>query len=114
MDRCAVPIPFKTRSSSVRLLSGLLEKFIKKGTLRLYDASAKLHVFGGELPGPAVTARINRQSLEMTLALNPELRAGEAYMDGDLTFEEDSAIQDLLMLFSVNRSALYAQGSQKL
>jgi len=98
----------------VRLLSGLLEKFIKKGTLRLHDASGWLHVFGGKLPGPTVTARINRRSLETTLFLNPELRAGEAYMDGALTFENGSAIQDLLMLFSVNRSALYSQGSQKL
>jgi cyclopropane-fatty-acyl-phospholipid synthase len=97
----------------VRLLSGLLEKFVKKGTLRLYDASGRLHVFGGKLPGPAVTARINRRGLEITLFLNPELRAGEAYMDGALTFEEGSAIQDLLMLFSVNRSTLAAHGSQR-
>ena len=26
----------------MRLLSGLLEKFVKKGTLRLYDASGRL------------------------------------------------------------------------
>src|ERR1700682_440350 len=114
MDRWALPIPFKTRCSSVRLLSGLLEKFIKKGTLRLYDASGRLHVFGGKLSGSTVTARINQRSLETTLFLNPELRAGEAYVDGDLTFEEGSTIQDLLMLFSLNRSALYAHGSQKM
>ena len=58
------------------LLSNLLDKFIKNGTLRLYDASGKLHAFGGKLPGPSVTARINRHSLETTLFLNPELRAG--------------------------------------
>ncbi len=97
----------------MRLLSGLLEKFVKKGTLRLYDASGQLHVFGGKLAGPVVTARINRRGLETTLFLNPELRAGEAYMDGALTFEEGSAIQDLLMLFSLNRSTLAAHGSQR-
>ena len=96
----------------MRLLSGLLEKFVKKGTLRLYDASGRLHVFGGKLPGPVVTARINRRGLETTLFLNPELRAGEAYMDGALTFEEGSTIQDLLMLFSLNRSTLYSQFSR--
>lgn len=96
------------------LLSGLLDKFIKNGTLRLYDASGKLHVFGGKLPGPSVTARINRASLETTLFLNPELRAGEAYMNGDLTFEDGSTIADLLMVFSVNRSTLKSHGSQKL
>src|SRR5664279_4256195 len=45
------------------LLSGLLEKFIKNGTLRLYDASGRLHTFGGKLPGPAVTLRLNRRGL---------------------------------------------------
>ncbi len=98
----------------MRLLSHLLEKFVKNGTLRLYDASGQLHIFGGKLPGPAVTARINRRGLETKLFLNPELRAGEAYMDGDLTFEDGSAIQDLLLLFSVNRSTLAAHGSQRL
>ncbi len=98
----------------MRLLSDLLEKFVKNGTLRLYDASGQLHVFGGKRPGPAVTARINRRGLETRLFLNPELRAGEAYMDGALTFEEGSAIQDLLALFSVNRSTLAAHGSQRL
>ena len=96
------------------LLSGLLDKFIRHGTLRLYDASGKLHTFGGKLPGPAVTLRINRRGLETTLFLNPELKAAEAYMDGDLTFEDGSAIHDLLLLFSVNRSGLAAHGSQKL
>ena len=98
----------------MRLLSNLLEKFVKNGTLRLYDASGQLHIFGGKLPGPVVTARINRRGLETKLFLNPELRAGEAYMDGALAFEEGSAIQDLLLLFSVNRSGLAAHGSQKM
>jgi cyclopropane-fatty-acyl-phospholipid synthase len=83
----------------VRLLSNLLRNFIKNGTIRLYDASGKLHVFGGKLPGPSVTARIKRRGLETTLFLNPELRAGEAYMNGDLTFEDGSTVADLLMYF---------------
>jgi cyclopropane-fatty-acyl-phospholipid synthase len=106
--------PVEKRCSSVRLLSNLLEKFVKNGTLHLYDASGQLHTFGGKLPGPVVTARINQRGLETKLFLNPELGAGEAYMDGALTFEEGSAIQDLLLLFSVNRSGLAAHGSQKI
>jgi len=76
------------------LLSGLLEKFIKNGTLRLYDASGKLHTFGGKLPGPAVTLRLNRRGLAARLFLNPELKAAEAYMDGGLTFEDGSSVYD--------------------
>jgi cyclopropane-fatty-acyl-phospholipid synthase len=98
----------------VFLLSGLLGKFIKNGTLRFYDASGKLHVFGGVSLGPSVTARINRPGLETSLFLNPELRAAEAYMNGDLTFEDGSGVADLLMLFSVNRGGLKSHGSQKL
>ncbi len=96
------------------LLSGLLGKFIRNGTLRIYDASGTLHVFGGVAPGPAVTVRINKRGLETSLFLNPELRAAEAYMDGGLTFEDGSGVYDLLLLFSVNRSGLKSHGSQKL
>lgn len=96
------------------LLSGLLSKFIRNGTLRIYDASGKLHAFGGAGPGPSVTLRINRPGLETSLFLNPELRAAEAYMDGDLTFEDGSGVYDLMLLFSVNRGGLKSHGSQKL
>jgi cyclopropane-fatty-acyl-phospholipid synthase len=96
------------------LLSGLLRKFVRNGTLRLYDASGQLHSFGGTGPGPSVTARLNRPGFETKLFLNPELHAGEGYMDGALTFEDGSTIADLLMLFSVNRSTLASYGSQRL
>jgi len=98
----------------VRLLSNLLRKFIKNGTLRLYDASGTPHVFGGKLPGPAVTARLHNRKLATSLAINPELAAAEGYMDGTLTLEDGSGIGDFLMLFSVNRSTLKAHSSQKL
>jgi cyclopropane-fatty-acyl-phospholipid synthase len=48
------------------------------------------------------------------MALNPELHAGEAYMNGTLTFEDGSGIGDLMYLFSLNRGGLAAHGSQKL
>ena len=96
------------------LLSNLLQKFIKSGTLRFYDAGGKLHVFGGKLPGPSVTLRIHNSKLEWQLFINPELYAAEAYMDGTLTFEDDSGIYDFLLLFSVNRTHLYGHSSQKL
>jgi cyclopropane-fatty-acyl-phospholipid synthase len=97
----------------MRLLSNLLGKFIRKGTLRFYDAGGQLHVFGGRQPGPTVTARLHDAALEKKLFTNPELYAAEAYMDGKLTFEEGSGVHDFLMLFSVNRQALYSYGSQR-
>ena len=49
-----------------------------------------------------------------TRALNPELYAGEAYMDGSLTFEEGSDLGGLMELFSMNRASLSGHASQRL
>jgi cyclopropane-fatty-acyl-phospholipid synthase len=97
----------------MRLLARLLRGFIKTGTLELTDAHGRKYLFGAA-PGPAVVARIHDSALHTRLALNPELAAAEAYMDGTLTFEGGSTAHDLLLLFSVNRSALGAVASQKL
>jgi len=86
------------------LLSHLFRRFIRNGTLKVIDARGKLRVFAGD-PGPVVTARFHKRLLPLKLFLNPELVAGEAYMDGTLTFE-DSTVYDFLHLFSVNRVAL--------
>jgi cyclopropane-fatty-acyl-phospholipid synthase len=98
----------------VRLLSNLLRRFIRQGTLRIHDADGKVHVFGNRLPGPDVTIRLHDRKLYTKLFINPELYAAEAYMDGSLTLEDGAAIHDFLWLFSVNRSGLYSYGSQKL
>ena len=98
----------------MRLLTNLLEKVIKNGTLRLYDAAGRLHIFAGKLPGPVATVRIHQPGLETKIFLNPELRAGEAYMDGTLTVEEGSTIHDFILLFSVNRSGFAGHVSQKI
>ena len=47
------------------------------------------------------------------LALNPELHAAEAYMDGTLTLEAESVVYDLLLVFSVNRQHLATISSQR-
>lgn len=87
------------------LLSHLLRRFVRTGTLRVI-ASGKLHVFAGA-PGPVVTLRLHQRSLAFKLFFNPELTAGEAYVDGTLTFE-DCTLYDFLHLFSLNRLALGA------
>jgi cyclopropane-fatty-acyl-phospholipid synthase len=98
----------------VWFLSNLLRRFIRQGTLRIRDAGGKVHVFGNRLPGPDVSIRLHNRNLYMKLFINPELYAAEAYMDGALTLENDTQIYDFLLLFSVNRTALYSYGSQKL
>jgi len=98
----------------VRLLSNLLQRFIRQGTLRVRDAGGKIHVFGDRLPGPDVAVHLHDRKLYTKLFINPELYAAEAYMDGRLTLEDGAAIHDFLLLFSINRAGLYSYGSQKL
>jgi cyclopropane-fatty-acyl-phospholipid synthase len=98
----------------MRLLKNLLQAFIRKGTLTLYDADGGKHDFGGREPGPSVTLRLHDRSLQRRLAVNPELVAGEAYMDGTMTFEEGSSLDDLMALFGANRRGLEGHASQKL
>src|SRR5437762_12051991 len=95
----------------MRLLSSLLTRFIQNGTLRLVDAGGRVHLFGGNSPGPSVALRLHDRALHTKLALNPELHTGEAYMNGTLTFEEWSGISDLMYLFSFNRGGMPAHGS---
>jgi cyclopropane-fatty-acyl-phospholipid synthase len=92
-------------------LSNMLKSFVRVGTLRVIDADGRTRVFGGS-PGPAVTMRLTDRSLYRKLFFNPELHAGEAYMDGRLTFE-NSTLRDFLTLFSINRLSLGAHPMQK-
>jgi cyclopropane-fatty-acyl-phospholipid synthase len=98
----------------MRLLSSLLRRFIRLGTLRVRDAGGHVHVFGGIKPGPDVGIHIRDRKLYLKLFLNPELAAAEAYMDGTLTLEDGAQVHDFLLLFSVNRAGLYSYGSQRL
>jgi cyclopropane-fatty-acyl-phospholipid synthase len=92
-------------------LSHMLKSFVRVGELVVIDADGRAHVFSGA-PGPRVTMRLTDRSLYRKLFLNPELHAGEAYMDGRLCFE-NSTLRDFLTLFSVNRLSLGNQPLQK-
>ena len=92
-------------------LSHMLTSFVRIGTLKVIDADGRTHVFAGT-PGPSVTMRLTDRSLYRKLFFNPELHAGEAYMDGRLRFE-DSTLRDFLTLFSINRLSLGSYPLQK-
>jgi cyclopropane-fatty-acyl-phospholipid synthase len=91
---------------SMRMLSGLLKRFIHKGALTVIDVSDQRHVFGNGSDGPSVTVRMKDKAVTRKIFFNPELAFPEAYMDDKISFEDGSGIFDLLMLFSVNRKAL--------
>jgi len=82
------------------LLAKILERVVRIGTLRVFDAHGRLHVFSGS-SDPFVTIRLSDKTLHRKLLLNLGLYAGEAYMDGTLTLEE-CTLYDALQLFALN------------
>lgn len=96
----------------MHLLNAMMKRFVQTGRLTIIDAAGHEHVHQGAAPGPQVTIRLTNTKLYRDLLLKPELRTGEAYMDGTLVIEQGT-IRDLLMLFAANRSNLRRQPVQK-
>ena len=78
----------------------ILKKIIKTGSLGIVDAAGRKHVVGDGTPS-RIVIRLKTKALEYTLALNPSLAVGEAYMDGTLTIEEGT-LYDFLELAAIN------------
>ncbi len=89
-------------------LSRMLCGFVRYGRLEVIDAEGHSHVFAGTAPGPSVIMQLSDRSLYKKLFFNPELHAGEAYMNGTLTFP-GSSLRDFLTLYSVNQNQLDRQ-----
>jgi cyclopropane-fatty-acyl-phospholipid synthase len=96
----------------MRLLKNLLTRFVQVGTLELHDADGKTHVFSGK-PGPRVSIRLKDRKLYRTLFINPELYAGEAYMDGTLVME-GSTIREFLEFAEINADNLRQHPLQRI
>ena len=96
----------------MHLLKTLLTRFVRVGTLELVDAEGKTHVFSGK-PGPKVSIRLNDKKLYRTLFLNPELYAGEAYMDGTLVME-GTTIRQFLEFAEINGNNLRKHPLQRM
>lgn len=96
----------------MKLLNSMLSKFVKVGSLTVIDVDGNRHVHAGS-EGPVATIRISDKSLYSKLFFNPELHAGEAYMNGTLSFEE-GGIRDLLEIFANNRQTLRSLPLKKL
>lgn len=84
-------------------LSKLLSRVVRVGTLNVTDAAGVTHVFKGAKDGPSVNLAITDPRLYRSLFFNPELSAGEAYMDGTLQFP-GSSLREFLSLISLNRN----------
>src|SRR5438552_8543090 len=95
----------------MKLLDTMMRRFVKVGSLRIIDADGVTHEYLAS-PTPSVTVRLTDKKLHHSLFFNPELKAGEAYMDGTLRIEEGT-IRDLLTLFGENRTNLRRHPLQK-
>ncbi len=94
------------------LLDRLLNRMVQVGRLEVVDAGGERHVYQGG-PGPEAAIRITDRALHSKLFLNPELVAGEAYMNGTLIIEKGT-LRDFLTLFFINSKAVRTHPMQKL
>ena len=78
------------------LLRVLIARLIRRGSLRLTSARGTVLTFG-DGTGPTVAARFTSLGAEIGVLLEPELKLGEAFMNGTFVMEQGS-IADLLEL----------------
>ena len=67
----------------------MLRSIVREGSLAVIDAAGRRHPIGDGTP-PEATVRLTTKAAAWTIALNPGLRLGEAYMDGRLVVAEGS------------------------
>jgi cyclopropane-fatty-acyl-phospholipid synthase len=69
---------------------------VRNGSVCVIDAAGRSQLIG-DGSSPEVTLRLTTKASNFSLALNPELAVGEAYMDGRLVIEQGS-LYDFLCL----------------
>ncbi len=84
------------------MLARLFNSLLKEGSLTGILPSGRRVTYGSGEPHVAIRLRDRRAVLE--LALHPDLKLGELYMDGRLTVEEGGDISDVLTLLMHNLS----------
>ena len=85
-----------------RLLRAALGKLIRTGNLRVTTVGGATFTFGDGTGSP-VAIRLASRAAQLGILLDPELKFGEAYMDGGVVVEQGS-IADVLALVLAQRS----------
>ena len=86
-------------------LSIFLRRFIRQGSFTVTTAAGKRYKFD-DGTGPAVAVRFTTAKAQRRVLLNPELRLGEAYMDGTFVVEQGSIADVLALLLRQERIAV--------
>lgn len=68
------------------VLEIILRRLVKEGALTVTTASGQTRIYG-DGTGPAVAVRLTSYAWQWAVLLDPELRLGEAYMDGGLALD---------------------------
>ncbi len=87
------------------LLPTLLSRFIRRGSFTITTARGRTYTFGDGC-GPSVAIRFTTAKAQRGVLLDPELKLGEAYMDGTLVVEQGSIADVLASLFQQERIAV--------
>lgn len=85
----------------MRLLSAIMRRIVRQGHLAVIDAKGVTHHFG-EQDKPAVAIALHDRRVANEIALHPQLKFGEAYVDGRMTVEGGATIADVLDLLQSN------------
>ena len=85
-----------------RLLRFLLKTFIRRGTFRVTTSRGTVLTFG-DGTGQPVSVRFATRAAEWAILLDPELKFGEAYMNGTFVVEQGS-IADVLAIMLGQKS----------
>ena len=81
-----------------RLLVAFLRRYIRRGSLKVTTAAGTVYTFG-DGHGPAAAVRFTTPGAQRAVLFDPELKLGEAYMDGTLVVESGSIVDVLAIAF---------------
>ena len=87
-----------------RVLESALASFIHSGTLRVITSGGDVFTVG-DGSGKPLAIRFASIAAQLGVLFDPDLRVGEAYMDGSLVVEEGSIADVLALALSQDRSS---------
>jgi len=86
-----------------RLLKAFLRRYVRRGSLKVTTAAGSTYTFG-DGGGPPVAVRFVTAGAQRAVLFDPELKLGEAYMDGTFVVERGSIADVLAILFRQDSS----------
>ena len=88
-----------------QLLAIFLRRFVRRGSLTVTTAAGRQFKFG-DGSGQPIAVRFATKKAQRAVLFNPELRLGEAYMDGTFVVEQGSIADVLALLFRQEQLAI--------